>query len=950
MTTDYHVKLYAHELGRRHSVADAGKLAAALLDAQVDLNPHQVEAALFAFKSPMSKGAILADEVGLGKTIEAGLVLAQKWTEGRRRILVITPANLRKQWSQELKEKFFLPTIILEAKNYHRLVKGGVLRPFEQKSLVICSFQFAARWADDLMVIPWDLVVIDEAHRLRNVYRPDNRIGRALKTALGNAPKILLTATPLQNSLMELYGLVSLIDDYTFGDAKSFRSQYARITGDQQFVELKERLKPVCHRTLRRQVLEYIRYTNRIPITQEFVPSEREQALYDMVSEYLRRPALEALPSSQRTLMTLIMRKLLASSTFAIAGALDSLARKLERQLRDDLTMREKLVEEIAEDYEEYDDAAEEWPPEADAELEPLTEIDIATIRQEITDLRAFRDLAVSISENAKGLALLSALRAGFAKAQELGSAEKAIIFTESRRTQDYLVRLLSNLGYAGKLVLFNGSNADPQSKAIYNGWVERHKGTDRVTGSRTADMRAALVEYFREKAGIMIATEAAAEGINLQFCSMVVNYDLPWNPQRIEQRIGRCHRYGQRHDVVVVNFLNKNNAADQRVYELLAEKFKLFSGVFGASDEVLGAIESGVEFEKRIVSIYQTCRSEVDIEQAFEKLRAEMETHISVTMEDTRRKLLENFDAEVHDRLKINMAQSKSYIDRYERMLWAVTKHELGNLGKFDNDYLTFMLKVAPHGVDVPVGSYFLSKQGIDGHRYRLGHPLAQHLLSIAASRRLKGAALVFDYTAWPQTAVSIAPFVGKCGTLVAHKLSIRGADDQDHLIVVAMTDDGVSIDSAAVLRLFEMPSQKNDAVDLQSPQPVKAMVDDQRATILDEMARRQSVWFDEEIDKLDNWAEDRRAGLKADLKDLDEQIKALKKEVRQTGNMPDKLTLQRKARTLEAQRDEAWRAYDAAAKEIEVQKDGLLDQVEERLLQVVSDEELFAIRFEIR
>ncbi|MBZ9917109.1 DEAD/DEAH box helicase family protein [Mesorhizobium sp. BR1-1-7] len=948
MTTEYHAKLYAHELSRRHSVADAGKLAAALLDAQVDLNPHQVEAALFAFKSPLSKGAILADEVGLGKTIEAGLVLAQKWTEGRRRILIITPANLRKQWSQEIEEKFFLPTMILEAKNYNKLAKSGVRRPFEQKSLVICSFQFAARWADELMVIPWDLVVIDEAHRLRNVYRPDNRIGRALKSALGNAPKVLLTATPLQNTLMELYGLVSLIDDYTFGDAKSFRSQYARITGEAQFDELKERLKPVCHRTLRRQVLEYIRYTNRIPITQEFVPSEREQALYDMVSNYLRRPSLQALPSSQRTLMTLIMRKLLASSTFAIAGALDSLARKLERQLRDDSNLREKLVEEISEDYEEYEEVAEEWLEEDD-EPELLTESDISNISQEITDLRAFRDLAVSISENAKGLALLSALRAGFAKAQELGSAEKAIIFTESRRTQEYLVRLLSDHGYEGKLVLFNGANADLQSKAIYNAWVERHKGTDRVTGSRTADMRAALVEYFREKAGIMIATEAAAEGINLQFCSMVVNYDLPWNPQRIEQRIGRCHRYGQRHDVVVVNFLNKNNAADQRVYELLSEKFKLFSGVFGASDEVLGVIESGVEFEKRIVSIYQNCRSDAAIEEAFERLRAEMETNISVAMEDTRRKLLENFDAEVHDRLKINMAQSKSYIDRYERMLWAVTKHELGKLARFDDDYLTFTLKAAPGGVDAPSGSYFLSKQGLDGHRYRLGHPLAQYVLSIAASRKLSGTELVFDYTAWPQTAVAIAPFVGKSGTLVAHKLSVRGADDQDHLIVAAMTDDGVRIEAAAAMRLFEMPSRKNGAADLQLPQAVKATVDAQRKAILDEMARRQSTWFDEEIDKLDNWAEDRRAGLKADLKDLDEQIKALKKEVRQTGNMPEKLALQRKARTLEAQRGEAWRAYDAAAKDIEVQKDGLLAQVEERLSQAVSDEELFAIRFQI-
>ena len=276
MTTEYHTKLYAHELSKRRSVADAEKLAGALLDAQVDLNPHQVEAALFAFKSPLSKGAILADEVGLGKTIEAGLVVAQKWTEGRRRMLVITPANLRKQWSQEVEEKFFLPTVILEARNYNKMKKDSVRRPFEQKALVICSYQFAARHADEVMVIPWDLVIIDEAHRLRNVYRPDNRIGRTLKGALANVPKVLLTATPLQNSLMELYGLVSLIDDYAFGDAKSFRAQYARL-GDAAFDELKGRLKPVCHRTLRRQVVEYVRYTNRIPITQEFVPPSKSR-------------------------------------------------------------------------------------------------------------------------------------------------------------------------------------------------------------------------------------------------------------------------------------------------------------------------------------------------------------------------------------------------------------------------------------------------------------------------------------------------------------------------------------------------------------------------------------------------------------------------------------------------------------------------------------------------
>jgi len=948
VTTVYHAKLFAHELSRRHSVSDSEKLAGALLDAQVDLNPHQVEAALFAFKSPLSKGAILADEVGLGKTIEAGLVLSQKWTEGKRRILIITPANLRKQWAQEMEEKFFLPSLILEAKNYNRMIKDGVRRPFEQKALVICSFQFAARHAEELMVTPWDLAVIDEAHRLRNVYRPDNKIGRALKGALANAPKALLTATPLQNSLMELYGLVSIIDDYAFGDAKSFRAQYTRLTGEHLFNELKARLTPVCHRTLRRQVLEYIRYTNRIPITQEFVPTEEEQTLYDLVSDYLRRPTLQALPSSQRTLMTLIMRKLLASSTFAIAGTLDSLARKLERQLRDDRDIKAKLEEEISEDYEEFEEVADEWMEDVQ-EPEPLSEADIALIQDEIEELRTFRDLAVSITQNAKGQSLISALDAGFAKAEELGAPRKAIIFTESRRTQDYLVRLLSQNGYADDLVLFNGSNSDPQSREIYQAWLEANKGTDRVTGSRTADIRAALVDHFREKASIMIATEAASEGINLQFCSMVVNFDLPWNPQRIEQRIGRCHRYGQKYDVVVVNFLNKKNAADQRVYELLAEKFKLFSGVFGASDEVLGAIESGVEFEKRVVAIYQNCRTTDEIEEEFKRLQAEMDEKISSAMEDTRRKLLENFDAEVHDRLKVNLSKSREYLNRYERMLWAVTRHELAGHASFDDAYLSFMLKSAPSGLDAPPGNYYLTKAGLDGHRYRLGHPLARHVLTAAAGRTLNGAELIFDYSAWPQKAISIEPCVGKQGTLSAQKLSIRGADDQDHIILAAITDDGRKLDPKVAMRLFDLPCRAHGAAEVGQSVAIQQSIAKQRQAILDDLAARQSAWFDEEMEKLDYWAEDKRAGLKADLKDLDEQIKDLKKQIRQTGNLPDKLALQRKARKLEQQRDDAWRAYDSAARDIEVQKDALLDRVEDRLAQTVSEEHLFTIRFRI-
>lgn len=330
----YPTKYFAYELTRRCPPDSVEKLAGTLADAQVDLNPHQVDAALFAFNSPLSKGALLADEVGLGKTIEAGLVLSQKWAERKRRILVITPSNLRKQWFQELAEKFFLPCRILGAKPYNAAIRQGQFRPLEVPEIVICSYPFAESKACDVQAMPWDLVVIDDAHRLRNVYKPSNVIANTLKLALAGKHKLLLTATPLQNTLLELFGLVSFIDEHAFGDLKSFREQFANLDQEQVFQTLKARFKPVCHRTLRRQVTAYFPYTKRLPLVEEFTPEESEDRLYHLVSEYLQRDNLQALPASQCSLMTLVLRKLLASSTFAIAGALTSISNRLKTKLR----------------------------------------------------------------------------------------------------------------------------------------------------------------------------------------------------------------------------------------------------------------------------------------------------------------------------------------------------------------------------------------------------------------------------------------------------------------------------------------------------------------------------------------------------------------------------------------------------------------------------------------
>lgn len=950
MITDYHAKYYAHELSKRCSSDSMEKFAGTLMDAQVDLNPHQVEAALFAFKSPLSNGAILADEVGLGKTIEAGLVLSQKWAEGKRRMMIIVPASLRKQWEQELSDKFFLPSHILEAKSYKAAIKAGKVNPFEHNKILICSYPFAARHAEELMLVSWDLVVLDEAHRLRNVYKKQNKTARALRIALTNVPKVLLTATPLQNSMMELYGLVSFIDEYAFGDEKSFKQQYARISSDTQYESLKNRLKPLCHRTLRRQVLEYVKYTNRQPITQEFWPSQEEQDLYDMVSDYLQRPELCALPSSQRKLMTLVMRKLLASSTFAIAGALESIVNRLQRQLKENQKLVQKL-EAIEEDFELLSEYEDEYGIEE--EQEPLTTDDIEAIEQEIEDLSAFRDLAVSITENAKGLALIKALESGFAKARELGAENKAIIFTESRRTQNYLVELLSKKSYGDRLVLFNGSNNDQKSKDIYKDWITEHNGSDRISGSRTADMRAALVDHFRDEAQIMIATEAAAEGINLQFCSLVVNYDLPWNPQRIEQRIGRCHRYGQKYDVVVINFLNKANAADQRVFELLDEKFNLFNGVFGASDEVLGAIESGIDFEKRIVEIYQICRDPQQIDLQFEELQEELDDQISEAMNSTRQKLLENFDAEVHDKLKVNLQESKSYLDKYGQFLWQLTQHGLNPFAEFNipghEGLHRFHLNQLPVGASqsIPLGNYELGKDIEDAHIYRVGHPLAKHLIRELGEQDLVGAEVAFDYSGNPQKSESLEPLIGKGGELALYKLLINGTDSEDHLVFIGKTNSGESLTQGQMQRLFNLHGKINSS-DIQS-YSFEAEYQIRKEELLGNVEGRYAHFFEQEMEKLDNWANDKRNSLKGSLKDFDGQINELKKLARGAQNLPEKLTYQRRTQKLEKKRDEAWREYDQQAKAIETKKEGLLDTIESKLKMDIQDQCLFSIKWKI-
>ncbi len=591
MITDYHAKYYANLLMQQSVGDNIDSISQSLMNAAVDINPHQIEAALFAFRSPLSKGVILADEVGLGKTIEAGLVVCQYWAVGKRKIIIICPAAIRKQWSYELSEKFGIESETLDTKNYNQYLRNGQ-SPFPKNKIIICSYQFAARRQTEIRSYGYNLAVVDEAHKLRNVYKKGSKTARAVQFALQDVKKLLLTATPFQNSLMELFGMTSVIDENIFGDAKAFRSNYMR---SDNLPDLKQRLEPLYIRNLRKDVKEYINYTKRLPMTQEFDASDLEQQLYDAISDFLRSDTLYSIPSSQKMLTTMIIRKILASSTFAIVGTLRTILSRLQNML----TTAEYQQMEIQDLFDEDENAVidEFLDEEEEQEEEETPKIDIEVLKLEIAAIQGFIDLAMKITHDAKATALLQALHSAFEQVKLSGANRKALIFTESTRTQQYIKSVLEDAGYKGRVVLFNGSNTDPESNAIYAQWCQENQGKSTFTGIKSADRRAATIEHFRDTADIMVATEAAAEGLNLQFCSLVVNYDLPWNPQRIEQRIGRCHRYGQKSDVVVVNFVNKRNYADQRVYKLLEEKFHLFSDVLGASDEVLGQIE-GIDFD----------------------------------------------------------------------------------------------------------------------------------------------------------------------------------------------------------------------------------------------------------------------------------------------------------------------------------------------------------------
>ncbi len=467
--------------------------------------PYQLEAAARVLRH-MQGRAILADEVGLGKTIEAGIVLSELRLRGLAgRVLVLTPAGLVGQWCEELERKFALPCLIADRRFEAPSSEGN-------QSIVVASLAAARRerLLAELTAPAWDLVIADEAHRLKNARSASARLARSLRTRY----MLLLTATPIENRLSDLFQLVSLVRPGLLGGAAEFRARHGRGGGAEvrNVASLQLALRELMVRHRRSEIT--VMLPRRLAETIRVTPSDEEAALYRAISWRVRDQGREA--TTSRVLALRSIQQLAGSSPWACADSLAKLG---------------------------WHDLAEQ---------------------------------AASVSGTAKATALLELL------AHHRARREKVVVFTAFRRTLQALAGLLTDHGF---------------DATVYHGSLTRHEKDD-------------AVGRFADATPILLSTEAAGEGRNLQFCHVMVNFDLPWNPMQIEQRLGRIHRIGQEHDVLLTNLVSRGTL-EERLLEVLQAKINLFELVVGELDMILGRVADELDFETLVFQQYVASRDD---------------------------------------------------------------------------------------------------------------------------------------------------------------------------------------------------------------------------------------------------------------------------------------------------------------------------------------------------
>lgn len=758
----------AEDLVRVRPADEQRRYVASQRSGRIDPNPHQIEAVIFALKRIPEGGCILADEVGLGKTIEAGLVIAQLLAEGAERILLITPKALLGQWRQELFTLFSIT-----ATEYEPGVDLAVPGVF----LVTRDFAGGEKGTDVLGgVPPFDLCVIDEAHEIfAGIYKRFDRYGAYLpdsdkakmagrvRSLLLETPVLLLTATPIQNSLTELWGLVQFVEPTgtLLGNLATFREMFTagddRRLADGQEHELQKRVAEICQRTLRRQAQEFMKrpFVERRTRRFDYPMSVEERALYEDVTAYLLQPGICAFRGNQRRLLLIGFHRRMASSVPALAASLERVAERLEKMLTNAGALEdEATAAAMLDDLEE-----DEIPDEEDIDESQLPPPEV--IEAELQRVRRFVERARSLPSDAKAQALVRAVSTVLERAERGEGAGKVVVFTESITTQNYLREVLRESGLVDdeEITLFRGQNDGPRPMQALERWREEEMAHLPKTAHPTKEIatRLALVHEFKTRGKVFVSTEAGAKGLNLQFAGTLINYDLPWNPQRIEQRIGRIHRYGQTKDVLVINFAAEDNEAQKLTLEILTQKLDLFGTVLGASDEVLheptsdapetiaGAL--GAEFETRLRRIYQNARSQEEIEKELVALRetmAEERARFEETHERTAGLIESRFDdrvKQVFHRIQDVLPGELAAFDRHlERVVTAYldaigttyTREEVENGARLRVDASERLPDDLRTGFVAHLGD---ARGAEDVEPLHLGHPLLRAALDEARS-----------------------------------------------------------------------------------------------------------------------------------------------------------------------------------------------------------------------
>ncbi len=931
MESSYSAKFLSESLTLKKFGDDTDRIGETLYNSKISLNPHQIQAALFAFSSPVSKGVMLCDEVGLGKTIEAGIIISQYWCERKRNILVITPASLTRQWANELEDKFNIPSVVIDGKYYNAQIKSGIINPFEGKTKVlIMSLNFASTMHEEIKRSSIDLVVIDEVHKLRNVYNPNNVMGNNILNAISSFKKVLLTATPLQNNLMELYGLSLLIDENIFGDKEYYRkhfiNDYAATKG-----ELRDRLSTYVHRTLRKQVQKYVKYSKRITHTFKFSPSEEEDHLYNKITDLIHSNPTFGAQSGQSWLISMILRKLLSSSTSAVIGTLECVKVRLTNMLEGKEVNDSPIFDDIEETEEDFDDEAE------------IT-VDYEKLKEELSMINECLNIASTIKDDKKAYKLLDALQFLFDNARE-DREKKILIFTESRRTQDYLFHFLINHGYTNT-VLFNGGNTDPKTKDIYEKWLSREENQNKIKNSKSTNIRSALLDYFKDSAEIMIATEAGAEGLNIQFCSMMVNYDLPWNPQRVEQRIGRCHRFGQKNDVIVINFLNEQNQIDARIYELLTSKFKLFDDVFGSSDEVLGKLDSESNFEREIFNIYNTCRTPKEIDEAFEELQSKFKVDISNEMKRTRELLIDNFDEDLQSIFDALLEDAKIKIKEIEEKFWRLCTFTFENYAEFRN----YSFAITKRNQLLPLGSYIIADSNREKINLHFNDKSGESIVNYCKNITLPSSA-IFNLSSYKYQINELKKMIGKRGIVSFGKVVIDSFEKEEYLILSGRMEDGTYLDQETILKLFRLESRDSD-VSIKCTEVLSTLRSDFKAnadSITNKSIEKNNIILQQEIRKIDDWANDKIAGIELRVEILREQRKQLQKDADYTANSLEKIRLQNEIDKISKNIKKLWLELADNEDLVEKRRKEIVEKLKAESMKKVSIIHYFDMPFEV-